>query len=356
MKPGIGILIRALDLGGAEKQSLLQAKVLQQDFRIFYFIQKKHPRLQQHVDFIKNEEINYIQLSGGFFSRIFQIISHIRRLNIKVIYAFLTLDNALAAASSIFCRIKYIGGIRNCHLPFFKFTINYILQQFFFEFVIFNNHQGKNLLVKKGFLSKKALVIHNCIEKVNNAIIRPEKEMVTILSVGRFSKQKDFFTALSAIRHLQLHVELKYDFEYIIIGDGSLESQIREWIKELDLDNVRVVISPDNLYDYYRDSDIYLLTSLFEGVPNTVMEAMNFSLPVVSTNIGDVNYLVKEGVNGYLATVRDVEAIAVSLGKLINDPAKRNEFGKAGRNILVRDFTEEQFKTKYIQLTHELLK
>ena len=149
MKPGIGILIRALDLGGAEKQSLLQARAMQSDFRVFYFIQKKYPRLQQHVEFIKNEEINYIQLSGGFFSRIFQLNSYIRKHNIKIVFAYLTLDNALAAASSIFSRSKFIGGIRNCHLPFFKFSINYILQLFFFEFVIFNNHQGKNLLTKK---------------------------------------------------------------------------------------------------------------------------------------------------------------------------------------------------------------
>ena len=166
------------------------------------------------------------------------------------------------------------------------------------------------------------------------------------MSVGRFSKQKDFYTALSAIKAPAVTVELKYDFEYIIIGDGGLETQIREWIKELDLDKVRIVISPDNLYDYYRDSDIYLLTSLFEGVPNTVMEALNFSLPVVSTDIGDVNYLVKEGVNGYLANTRDFESIALSLGKLINDPAKRNEFGEAGRNILIRDFSEEKFKSE----------
>ncbi len=356
MKPAIGILIRALDLGGAEKQSLLQARAMRSDFQVYYFVQKKFPRLQQHVDFIQNENINYIQLSGGFISRLFQLNSLIRKHNIKIVFAYLTLDNALAAACSIFCRIKFIGGIRNSHLPFFKFISNRLLQQFFFESVIFNNHQGRNLLVNKGFSPGKAIVIHNCIEKVNPAISRPVKETVPILSVGRFSKQKDYHTALSAIRYLRLHVELKYGFEYIIIGDGSLEGQIRKWIQELDPDGVRLIISPDNLYDYYRDSDIYLMTSLYEGVPNTIMEALNFSLPVVSTNIGDVEYLVKDGVNGYLANTGDIESIALSLGKLINNPALRNAFGEEGRNILIRDFSEEKFKSRYIELTQELLK
>jgi glycosyltransferase involved in cell wall biosynthesis len=97
------------------------------------------------------------------------------------------------------------------------------------------------------------------------------------------------------------------------------------------------------------------MTSLYEGIPNTIMEALNYSLPIVSTNVGDINYLVKDGINGYLSKPKDIEALADSLQKLISSHTLRNDFGKKGHDILKRDFSFESFKEEYISLTHKLL-
>lgn len=354
MKPSIGILMRALTLGGAEKQSLLQAKLMASDYNVYYFVQKAQPKLKCHLDFIKEENINYIQLSGNFFSRARQLIFYCRKYDIKVLFAFLTTDNVLAAIMSIFLKIKYVGGIRNCYLPYYKFVITKLLHKFFLDYVIFNNYSGKEEFVKKGFSEKKSIVIHNCIDKIQNPIDRAGKDVVKILSVGRFTDQKDYYTSFQAISLLVSKMPDK-KIHFTIVGGGELEEQLFAWIKEFNLSNVLIVRTPNNLNDYYYESDIYFLSSTFEGIPNTVMEALNFSLPVVATNVGDVKYLVKDGVNGFLTDVRDYKRMADKLMELAVDRDMRILFGKNGNQLLQQNFSEQKFKDEYIKFTQSIV-
>ncbi len=353
-KPAIGILMRALVMGGAEKQSLLQAKLMRDEFDVYYFVQKKKHQIKRHLDFIEEEKINYIQLSGNFISRAIQLISYIRKYRIKVLFAFLPLDNLLASFVSVFQRIIYVGGIRNSFLPFVKFHANFILQKYFLDYVIFNNHFGRELFVKKGFSPSKSVVIQNCINNIHTEIVRADRKTVKILSVGRFAAQKDYLTALNAIVLLKKKAFDK-TIEYIIVGDGELDQQIQTWIKDLQVSDVTIVRNPDKIEDYYIESDIYFLSSIFEGTPNSIMEALNYSLPVVSTDVGDAKYLVKDGLNGFLVPVRDSGMLASKLYELVSDPDKRNEFGKNGHSLLIKEFSEERFRDEYINFTKKIL-
>jgi glycosyltransferase involved in cell wall biosynthesis len=177
---------------------------------------------------------------------------------------------------------------------------------------------------------------------------------VKILSVGRFAAQKDYLTALNAIVLLKKKAFDK-TIEYIIVGDGELDQQIQTWIKDLQVSDVTIVRNPDKIEDYYIESDIYFLSSIFEGTPNSIMEALNYSLPVVSTDVGDAKYLVKDGLNGFLVPVRDSGMLASKLYELVSDPDKRNEFGKNGHSLLIKEFSEERFRDEYINFTKKIL-
>jgi glycosyltransferase involved in cell wall biosynthesis len=198
-KIAVGILMNSLDMGGAEKQSLLQAKLMRSEYDVYYFVQKKKPQLKQHLDFIEREKINYIQLSGNIFLRTIQLIGYIKKNRIKVLFAYLTLDNFLAGIVSLFQDIKCIGGVRSSSLPALKFYVTRFLQKHLLDYVIFNNYYGREVFVKKGFSSAKSIVIQNCINNIQSELTRSEKEVIKILSVGRFTSQKDYLTALKAI-------------------------------------------------------------------------------------------------------------------------------------------------------------
>lgn len=86
------------------------------------------------------------------------------------------------------------------------------------------------------------------------------------------------------------------------MGYGSLEAQIREWIKQYGIDDITTVyINPNNIAELLDQANIYISTSLFEGTSNSIMEAMNADLPIVATNVGDNGQLVQNRENGFLS-------------------------------------------------------
>jgi glycosyltransferase involved in cell wall biosynthesis len=353
-KAAIGILIKSLDMGGAEKQSLLQAKLMGVNFDVHYIVQKNKPQLKQHMDFVEKERIKFIQLSGNMFIRTLQLNAYIKKNRIQVLFAYLTSDNFLASSVSIFQKLKFVGGVRSSSLPVMKFYITLVLQKFFLDYTIFNNHFGRDLFVKKGFSSAKSIVIQNCINNIQNVIIRSDRDTIKILSVGRFTAQKDYLTALRTIQLLSDRVQGKKT-EYIIVGDGELYQQIQKWVDDLQLTNVTIVRNPDRIDTFYIDADIYFLSSSSEGMPNSIMEALNYSLPVVSTDVGDASYLVKDSINGFLVPVKNCNMLVQKLLELVYDSDKRNAFGREGHNLLIKEYSEDKFREEYINFTNGII-
>jgi glycosyltransferase involved in cell wall biosynthesis len=222
------------------------------------------------------------------------------------------------------------------------------------DYIIFNNYYGREVFVKRGFSSAKSIVIQNCINDIQPELVRQEKEIIKILSVGRFTSQKDYLTALKAILLLKEKVHQK-QIEYVLVGDGELYQQIQNWIKNLQLQNVTIVRNPSNVEDYYREADIYLLSSDSEGMPNSVMEALNFSLPVVSTDAGDADFLVKDGITGFLVPIKDYKMLVEKLYELVSDSSLRNDFGMNGHRLLIQEFSEKTLQEKFINFTNKII-
>jgi glycosyltransferase involved in cell wall biosynthesis len=174
------------------------------------------------------------------------------------------------------------------------------------------------------------------------------------LSVGRFTDQKDYLTALKSILLLKEMIHEK-KIEYILVGDGELYQLIQNWVKSLQIADVTIVRNPSNIDDYYRAADIYFLSSDSEGMPNTIMEALNFSLPVVSTDAGDATYLVKDGITGFIAPVKDYRALAEKLYLLVNDYSLRNNLGMNGHRLLIQEFSEKTLQEKFINFTNKII-
>ena len=86
-----------------------------------------------------------------------------------------------------------------------------------------------------------------------------------------------------------------------------MENEIRLLVRQLKLNTeVENLINPPNIPDILNACDIYLSTSLYEGLSNSIMESMVAGLPVVATNVGDNQYLIKDDYNGFLVPCRDI--------------------------------------------------
>jgi len=106
----------------------------------------------------------------------------------------------------------------------------------------------------------------------------------------------------------------------------------------------------------WRQAAIAVLPSYYrEGIPRSLLEAASSGRPVVTTDMPGCREIVEDGVNGYLVTPRDAEALAGALEKLINDPALRARMGRAGRERVLQHFTERQVVAETLETYQVLL-
>ena len=331
---------------GAEKQAFLLNKTLNEIFNVWLVVYYGNRIEQKYLDIIKKHNLKAIFLSGSHLNRCVHFYKFLKRESIDIIFSYLLTTNFIGGLIGKIAGVKYtIGGIRNSELSKKKLFIQKILHNHINNFTIYNNNRGFKELSLKGFKNEKSLVISNCIDLIPEPILRIKRDHITILSVGRFEKPKDFYTSIKAVNFLRDKFQ---KFTYLIIGYGRLQNQIHEWIKSFNAaDYIKVIINPKNLSEYYEMANIYLLTSRFEGLSNTVLEAMSFSLPLVVTDVGDNNKLVVDEVNGFLCDPQNSNQISGCLQKLCLSYERRIDFGKRSYELLKENYSNKDFKNRY---------
>ena len=342
----IAILIPTIKPGGAEKQAALLAAALSQEHEVYFvslYGKLNHSVIIQRFLEEGNVKIHYLE--GSFFKRWNTLKKMLRAWNIKVAFNYLTVCDVLGAIVEKLAGVKTVyNGIRNSRLAPAKIVLEWFAHNFVADYTIYNCISGAEYFEKKGFCKKKTIVVHNCFPNISDPIKRVDKSIKTIITVGRFETQKDYLTAIKSISDLR---NRRTDFRFTIIGHGHLEQQIRGWIDEYGLSTYTdLYIAPNNVQDILKESDIYLSTSLFEGTSNSIMEAMNWSIPVVATNVGDNYVLVEHQQGGYLADVGDYQAISKYMENLLSSYNMRIKMGlHCHENLL--NFSESTFKTNY---------
>ncbi len=172
-----------------------------------------------------------------------------------------------------------------------------------------------------------------------------------IVAVGRLVWKKGFDYLLAALARLKREgIAVKAQ----IIGDGDLYSRLRFSIEDLGLQpEVELVgpLTPRQVLERMREADLFVLSSHEEGISNAALEAMACGLPVVTTNAGGMTEVVRDGVEGFVVTVRDIGALADRIRTLAADPALRERMGRAARARVEREFTlaaqAERFEAIY---------
>lgn len=149
------------------------------------------------------------------------------------------------------------------------------------------------------------------------------------LSVGRYSEQKDHPTLLRAWRLVH---ETMPDAVLALIGSGTLEAETRALADSLGLgQSVRFRPTRPDLRPAYADADVLALSSLWEGLPYVVLEALGSGTPVVSTAVDGIPEAVTHGQTGLLVSPSAPEPLASALVDLLSDRDRSRAMGEAGR-------------------------
>jgi len=219
--------------------------------------------------------------------------------------------------------------------------------------IICYTENEKSLLVQLGIDSDKIAVIHNGTDTDRFSPREKEKNSNQILWIGRFTPGKGVEYLIDAFNIL---IKNHPDFKLLMIGRGHLKENIEQKIQDLTLNKniiIKEFVPNSELPAIYQDSDVFVLSSLNEGVPRTVLEAMSCGVPIVCTELPQLVSVV-EGC-GLLVPVEDSQALAEGISKIILDRELARKLGENGRVKVVENYSWEDTVKRTVRLYEELI-
>ncbi|MBL7206674.1 MAG: glycosyltransferase family 4 protein [Candidatus Aenigmarchaeota archaeon] len=250
-------------------------------------------------------------------------------------------------------RLPYIVSLRGSDVPGFnnRFELQYVFLKPFIKKIwrnaraVIANSEGLKQLAFCTDAKQKIGVIPNGIDMME---FKPGKNTgkLKILCVSRLIRRKGIDYLIKSIPLLEKQLK---DFEIVIIGEGNQEIELKRLSRNLGVEkfiNFEGYVPHDNLPEIYSKSDVFVLPSLNEGMSNTVLEAMASGLPIITTDTGGTNELMKD--NGVIVPPKNEQAISEAIVKISNESI-RKDMGKKSREI-VKQFDWGTVAERYIDI------
>ena len=239
----------------------------------------------------------------------------------------------------------------------------WVLVRLLNQVISVSDDNRQDLIEKMGWPENKIVVIPNGVARVPQVepaqadALRAEfgldAAMPTILTVARLEKQKNLGVLIEALGLLR---DRGVPGRLLIAGEGSERPVLEAKVRELKLDDrVRLPGWRLDSLALYRIADLFALSSDWEGLPMSMLEAMSAALPVVATAVGDVPKALVEEKTGRLAPSRNPAALADALVDLLQDANLRRSFGQAGYELWHDRFSDEHMVQRYAQLYSRFL-
>lgn len=322
------LLITTGNCGGSERVTLTMSQILhKQSFKVKNIILELDSK-EELLPFvpleISTERIRIKRLRNS----IFVLYKIIKKEKPDFVFSSISLICVmLILLSGYFRNVKVI--VRQGFMPLAGLDGSPHLIKLFYKFaykIIAQTDQMKESMVKEYGIKKELItVVQNPVDEVyinkNINAFSPyaNSNDIKFVAVGRIGAFKDYETLIKAFE--LVNIRNKNAHLYILGADYDKEysTHIRNLIGEKKLkDSIHLVGYTDNPYRYLYNSDCFVLSSVTEGLPNVMLEAMYLKIPVVATRcIPFINETITEGVNGYCVDVKDFKNMAVAMEKAI---------------------------------------
>lgn len=232
--------------------------------------------------------------------------------------------------------LPYIVSLRGSDVPFYNKRF-YWLDRFVLKKLSNNiwekaekvvaNSEGLKDLAQKSVPEQEISVIHNGVDmdKFYPAKSKTVSERLRLVSTGRLIERKGYNYLIKAL-------EDNHKVELTLIGEGHLKDDLKE-LAEKNKIKVKFLdrVAHDNIPDLLRNSDLFILPSLNEGMSNAVLEAMACGLPVIVTDTGGSKELING--NGFIVNKADQAALKKSINQFIDNPALIKTMGSISRKL-----------------------
>ena len=227
---------------------------------------------------------------------------------------------------------------------------------FFADYVVANSEVVRKWTIQREKLkAEKIITLYNGVDitefspGAGRETIRREfniSEGIPLIgTVANFSEPKGYPYLIETAGKI---LQTRPDCRFLFVGFGPMEADMRSAAARLAHgENILFAGMRRDIPRLLSAMDFFVLASLWEGMPNVVLEAMAMAKPVVSTPAGGVPEVITDGVNGRLVPFRDPQAMAEAILELLNQPEKAAELGRAARRKIETDFTLEHMIDQY---------
>jgi glycosyltransferase involved in cell wall biosynthesis len=229
---------------------------------------------------------------------------------------------------------------------FIRRATNKILAMVTDKMVTVSDAIRKDILRYDRVSPSKIMVLHNGVDTerfkagVNFSDTRKQfamsKDDVVIGFVGRLVINKGLNYLIEAVALLKKNDNVKL----LIVGDGSLMEELKQMAKDKGLEESVIFTGlRRDITDILSSIDIFVLSSIKEGFPNSLLEAMAMGKPVVATAVGGIPEVIDHEINGLLVQPVDIEGLAAAIKTVIDNPLMAKNMGIAARDFIVKNYS-----------------
>ena len=241
----------------------------------------------------------------------------------------------------------------NLHLEIAKFSRGWTATKA--DIVITPSKHLSKVVENWGVQPNKLIIIYNGTKIVNDDVSNTNQGTVNLITVGRLAPWKNIDTIIKSVNLLK-----QYDmkFKLFIVGSGPLESELKKLVSDLNLSSEVIFTGQKKfteLTKYYKNSNIYIQASGYEGLPHVLLEAINYDLLLISTPIGGSNEILQDGKNGYVLNLEkgkkpNAENLKNIILETINQKELTEDKKKNAKKLLHSIFDESKNLPKYLEI------
>jgi len=349
-------IVQSLQTGGAERLLVNLAVNCKEQFDVVVISQyeKSDVTLEKCLESHGIQTIFLGKKVGFDVGSMVTLYQTLNKINPDIVHTHL---HAAVYAIPWYIRNKDTVKVHTVHsvAPMEFGRIHRLMQGFAYRFlgvvpVAISPSVKKSVIQQYRISGRKIPVILNGIDVSRYALSDEEKSKprpFTVINVASFNKWKNQMLLL----HSFYKVILQYpDVRLIFVGEGAERERVRHETEVLGIaDKVLFTGITDHVETFLKKADVFVLSSTFEGLPLSILEAYAAGLPVISTNVGGVRDILEDGVNGFLVPPNDETAMANAIRRVYENPKLREKMSCVNR-LKANEFDIKRITEQYIEL------
>jgi glycosyltransferase involved in cell wall biosynthesis len=353
-------IIEGMGRGGKERQlvELIKNLANRQNFKLCLCILDEKNEFPELSDYLT--EMYTVKRGGKInFKLLLQLFKIAKKFKPDVIHTWDPISSFYTIFLKLKRRFRYINNTIRFAQPksFFSLREKLLFRLIFFfsNIVVANSYAGlrlyapirKGVVIYNGFDLERANIKEDIVELKRDFNMHNEKVVGMVANITKLKDYKTFIKAAAIV------TEKRDDTIFISVGQGNKLNEAKELVKELKLEKKFLFLGMhENIERIIKTFDVGVLSSLSEGLSNSIMEYMAMAKPVVATDSGGTRELIIDGSNGFLTIPKDYKCMAQKIDLLLDNNELSRQYGLNGLSRISTEFGLERMVNNYIAIYH----